>query len=174
MRDYMHECNNLGVSEEDFQRIWCIRCVQQECHRSHQGKSRFEARVSTWEERLFTNVPRMPTSDPRYPDLANRAFVEPESWKSSQVQVPSSWDLSTPSKSLTETSGSAAETPGSAAETSGSAGPDLATLPSGFVASRVPHQSGKTLGDQVVLKPGGRIRFGGTKDSGGGGSSGVE
>jgi len=169
MRDYMRECNNLGVSEEDFQRIWCIRCVQQECHRSHQGKSRFEARVSTWEERLFTDVPRMPPTDPRYPDLANREFSTPESWKSSQVQVPSSWDPP-PASSAAETSKSLTETSGSAAE--GPAEPS--TLPSGFVSLRVPHQSGKTIGDQVVLKPGGRIRFGAAKESSGDGSSGVE
>jgi len=170
MRDYMHDCNNLGVSEEDFQRIWCIRCVQQECHRSHQGKTRFEARVATWEARLFTDVPRMPTSDPRYPDLANREFSTPESWKSSQVQVPSSWDPPTAGRSPASATESLTEPLGSAAEPLA----DPMTLPSGFVSSRVPHQSGKTVGDQVVLKPGGRIRFGAAKDSSGGGSSGVE
>lgn len=157
MRDFLGECNNLGVPEEDFGRIWCIRCTQQECTRSHQGKSKFEARVTTWEQRLFTDVPRMPETDPRYKPLATQPFEEGESWRGTapvQVQVPASWN-------------EPAKAPEAAPQ------PDPATLPSGFVAARVPHQSGRMLGDQNVVKPGARIRMGGPKIPGGDGTSGV-
>jgi hypothetical protein len=156
MRDFLAECNNLGVTEDEFRGIWCIRCVRKDCVRSHQGKSKFEARVSTWEERLFTNVPRMPESDPRYPKLADQDFVEGESWggKSTSVQVPANWEP-------------APQEPEAAPP------PDPAPLPSGFVSKRVPHQSGRTLGDVQVVKPGAKIRLGGSKEPGEGGSSGV-
>ena len=137
MRDFFNECNNMGVPEEDFRRIWCIRCVQPECHRSHKGKSRFEARVSTWEERLFTGVPRMPETDPRYHVLASQKFEE--SQRPVQVQVPANLDSGV----------------GTLAE----------PLPSGFVMSRVPNQSGKVLGGNIV-QPGARIRLGGNQNGG--------
>jgi hypothetical protein len=153
MRDYLRDCNTLGVTEEEFRTIWCIRCIQQECSRSHQGKSRFEARTATWAERLFTNVPRMRESDPRYPRLAAQEFVPVESWKGTSVQVPASWDPP--------------------AEAARPPAPAPATLPTGFVASRVPHQSGRMLGDVQIVQPGARVRLGGAKEAGGGGSSGV-
>jgi hypothetical protein len=74
--DYLKECNTLGTSLEDFSMAFCNRCHQKECLRSQAGKSRFEQRVSTWEDRFFKNPPRMDPSDPRFEEFQARRFLE--------------------------------------------------------------------------------------------------
>jgi hypothetical protein len=74
-RDWLGECNDQHVPLDDFQRTFCDRCLQVECTRSQHGKSQFEARVATWEERLFDQVPRMDPSDPRYQVLSAKKFI---------------------------------------------------------------------------------------------------
>lgn len=74
-RDWLGECNDQHVALDDFQRAFCDRCLQVECTRSQHGKSQFEARVATWEERLFTGVPRMDPADPRYALLSAKKFI---------------------------------------------------------------------------------------------------
>jgi hypothetical protein len=74
-RDWLGECNDQHVPLDDFQRAFCDRCLQVECARSQHGKSQFEARVATWEERLFNEVPRMDPSDPRYQVLSAKRFI---------------------------------------------------------------------------------------------------
>lgn len=80
--DYFKECNNHGVPIEDFQMQFCSRCLQPECIRSQQGRSKFDQRVTTWESRLFSDVPRMSEADPRFELLQAKKFV--------QVQVDTS------------------------------------------------------------------------------------
>ena len=75
-RDYLSLCNERGDSETSFMADNCSRCFQAECSRSLSGKSRFENRISDWEERLFSNVPRMMVGDPRFPTLSGKRFVE--------------------------------------------------------------------------------------------------
>lgn len=75
-QDFLVECNEFGVPVEDFTAAHCSRCLQKECHRSQHGRSRFEARVGSWQERLFTNVPRMAASDSRLVTLQAKRFVE--------------------------------------------------------------------------------------------------
>jgi hypothetical protein len=73
-KDFMKECNNLGSPLEDFKLFFCDRCFQPECTRSNYGKSRFDQRVTTWKERLFTKVPRMEPGDPRFLDITHQQF----------------------------------------------------------------------------------------------------
>ncbi len=75
-RDLLGECNELGVTAQDFEVQFCFRCLQAECARSQHGKSRFEARIGSWEERLFKHVPRMNESDPRFVVLRTKKFVD--------------------------------------------------------------------------------------------------
>ncbi len=73
--DLLAECNNLKVPFQDFFEAFCSRCLQKDCSRSQSGKSRFEARVSTWEQRLFTAVSRMDPSDERFSRINAQSFV---------------------------------------------------------------------------------------------------
>ena len=75
-QDHMGTCNNLRISEEDFARVWCARCIQAECVRALPFENRFDARVHTWQERLFEDVPRMDPSDPRFQGISAKRFVE--------------------------------------------------------------------------------------------------
>jgi hypothetical protein len=68
------ECELGGLPIPDFQATFCVRCSQPECTRSQYGKSSFDQRVSTWESRLFTQVPRMDPTDPRYKAIASKNF----------------------------------------------------------------------------------------------------
>lgn len=72
--DFLKECNDQQVPLEDFRLQFCVRCVQPECSRSKHGTSKFDQRVATWEERLFTDVPRMESTDPRYLGIQGKMF----------------------------------------------------------------------------------------------------
>lgn len=72
--DFLGECNTFGVSLPDFTAQFCNRCYTRDCSRSQGGKSRFDQRVSNWEERLFTNPSKMEEKDPRYLPMANKPF----------------------------------------------------------------------------------------------------
>lgn len=88
-RDYLGtECDLGGLSLADFQEAFCGRCAQPECTRSLFGKSRFDQRVHNWEERLFTNIPRMDPSDPRFVGISGQRFV---SVQTSPPGVKSDW-----------------------------------------------------------------------------------
>lgn len=73
-RDYLAECNDQGVSVQDFQAAFCTRCSQPECTRSQYGKSKFDQRTMTWEDRLFLSVPQMSKDDPRYLPIVGQDF----------------------------------------------------------------------------------------------------
>lgn len=77
-RDEYKNCNIFPteVTLEDFQRQFCSRCLRPECTRSQHGKSKFDQRVATWESRLFTDVPRMSMSDPRFEQFQAKRFLE--------------------------------------------------------------------------------------------------
>ncbi len=82
MADYYTECNNQGVSENDFRLQFCSRCTRSDCSRSAVSGGGFTDRVQTWKERLFTQVPKLPPSDPRFAQIAAQSFNTPETWKS--------------------------------------------------------------------------------------------
>jgi hypothetical protein len=84
--DYLHECNEHRIPQEDFESVFCIRCFQTECARSQAGKSKFDQRVSTWAERLFTNVPRLDTSDPRYETVSGQRFINIDTSRTPEIR----------------------------------------------------------------------------------------
>lgn len=88
-RDFLSECNDQGVALQDFDLAFCQRCHQPECSRSQFGKSLFEQRVSTWEERLFTNPSKLSDTDPRLIQIRAKSFVDVPVSKS--ITVAGGW-----------------------------------------------------------------------------------
>lgn len=84
--DQYKECNDQKIPLKDFQLQFCSRCVQPECTRSQYGKSRFDQRVTTWESRLFLDVPRMDSSDPRLQVIQAKNFHEINMGRVPEVQ----------------------------------------------------------------------------------------
>lgn len=74
-QDHLRLCNEQGLPFTEFMANWCSRCFQPECSRSLHGKTRFDARISSWEERLFLNPSKLDSSDPRYRDIATKKFL---------------------------------------------------------------------------------------------------
>lgn len=111
-RDFLAECSgDLGLTPQDVQAAFCFRCLQAECSRSLSGKSGFEARTSTWENRLFTSVPRMNEGDPRIVTLRSKKFVEVPTGLTPEIGgPPSAWldprDLDVPVESPHSTTSS--------------------------------------------------------------------
>jgi len=85
------ECNTHGVAVSDFEQTFCYRCKQPECARSSFGKDRFDQRVANWQDRLFTNVPRMNESDPRYAPIAGKRFLTIDTGPIPEVRTQSAW-----------------------------------------------------------------------------------
>lgn len=74
--DQFHVCNNLNIPLPDFEAQFCKRCFNSECTRSLHGKTKFDIRTATWEDRLFKNPDRMDQSDPRFPAISAQRFLE--------------------------------------------------------------------------------------------------
>jgi len=101
-RDCVKDCLTPGVTLEHLQETHCFRCYQPECTRSLHRKTKFDDRVLHWEERLFTDVPRMDPSDPRFQVIQGQQFKmftppppgkqgswdDPRDLKPTTVQVP--------------------------------------------------------------------------------------
>jgi len=84
--DYLKECNSYGVALEDFLTQFCARCLQPECSRSQHGTSKFDQRVSTWESRLFQEVPRMAETDPRFETIRAQKFIQIDTGRVPEVR----------------------------------------------------------------------------------------
>jgi hypothetical protein len=96
--DFLGECNNQGVPLEDFRLAFCARCFQQDCTRSQFGTSKFEARVTTWEERLF-KAPQLQKTDPRFPLISAKRFLSLNSGPAPSIREwidPQTLDVSPP------------------------------------------------------------------------------
>jgi hypothetical protein len=91
MRDFLGECNAQGMPLVDFQANWCAFCIQPKCSRSMAGKSLFDKRVATWEQRLFTNVPRMDPSDERYNQISAQHFMAVPGIEERTPEVGAGW-----------------------------------------------------------------------------------
>jgi hypothetical protein len=145
LADFIHECNNLSVPLEDFTGVWCLRCKRTECIRSLAGKSRFDIRASTWEQRLFTEVPRLDAKDPKYQEIVGtKTFVEVQGWQP-EVAKPEPKFEPPPEPTASEL-----------------IEPQPQRSPAMFTFDQVPDQSGRTLGTpERILKPGAKIRMGG-------------
>lgn len=88
-RDLLKECNDKQAPLDEFQQGFCSRCVNPECGRSLYGQSRFDLRVNTWQDRLFDNVPRMDSTDPRYAEFAGKKFLTVDTGRTPEIR--SSW-----------------------------------------------------------------------------------
>lgn len=78
-KDLLKECmTDVGqqIPLPEFTASFCDFCLQSECTRSQSGKSLFEKRVSSWEERLFKNPKELPKDDPRYREIAAQRFID--------------------------------------------------------------------------------------------------
>lgn len=151
-RDMLPECNDAGLALEAFQADWCARCLNLECTRSIGGKSKFEARVSTWEERLFLNPPRMAPDDPRFEKIAAQKFITIDVGRTPNVS--SAWvdptDLvepqaAAPAPIATQpvvAASSEARVPTVQKDTGT---PTSASIPVRLALGNAPDQSGKTL-----------------------------
>src|SRR5689334_9448477 len=85
-RDHLQLCNEANIPMQEFTAGWCSRCFQSECTRSIFGKSKFDARVQNWEDRLFRSVPRIDPSDGRAQGIAKKFLDVPN-----QTQGASAW-----------------------------------------------------------------------------------
>lgn len=74
-RDLYGECNMEEAPVDVFTAECCMYCFNPECTRSSFGKSKFDIRVSTWYERLFSSTPRMTPDDPRYEGISAQKFL---------------------------------------------------------------------------------------------------
>lgn len=91
VQDQIKECNDQNVPLSDFQRTFCNRCLNEECTRSSLQGDRFARRTSTWVERLFTETPRMDSSDPRFQPLSAQNFVEVVGRESRIPEIGQNW-----------------------------------------------------------------------------------
>lgn len=80
-RDYLKECHSQVSNQvkeplpmTEFGAAYCVRCLQPECSRSTHGVTKFDQRVATWKERLFSEVPRMDQGDPRFESISSKDF----------------------------------------------------------------------------------------------------
>lgn len=151
-RDMLPECNDAGLDLVSFQSDWCSRCLNLECTRSLAGKTKFEARVSTWEERLFKNPPRMSPDDPRFEKIAAQKFITIDVGRTPSVS--SAWvdptDLveppaaaPAPIATLPQVATSVEAPAPTVQKDTGS--PASAPLPVRLALGNAPDQSGKTL-----------------------------
>lgn len=80
-RDFLKECHSQVAKQvkeslplDAFSVAYCARCLQPECTRSTHGSTIFDKRVTTWQDRLFLNVPRMDQDDPRFDSISHKEF----------------------------------------------------------------------------------------------------
>jgi len=73
MMDFIRECNQFEVSSEDFERLWCFRCRNQECRRCRSEQAAWVHRIATQQDSLF-NPPRADDQDPQYDDIRSKTF----------------------------------------------------------------------------------------------------
>lgn len=179
--DFMTTCNEMRVPLDDFELQFCSRCFQVDCTRSLHGKSKFEQRTAMWEQRLFLEVPQMDESDPRFDQIRAHKFVSidpgpiPEVGQSAWVDPRDLTETAAPEPEVDETTDEA--------DTVGPSVPRPPERPPS-VMMNTPNQAGQMVGDRAapvknpappkdpwepkkstdepVVKPGAKIRFGGS------------
>lgn len=75
--DFLKECmSDVGVGPiDEFNRAYCVRCVNQQCARSASNNHAFVKRTNSWKERLFTEVARASDDDPQYAQIRANSFI---------------------------------------------------------------------------------------------------
>jgi len=98
--DYLSECMSglSGVPFNEFAKMFCNRCVNNECSRSIADGMAFVKRVNTWEDRLFLNVPRADDNDPKYTNIRAKNFIKVDGY----VPSVSNWSVTEPTEKIVE------------------------------------------------------------------------
>jgi hypothetical protein len=86
--DLLNECIPQGMPFDVHKETWCARCVNPECVRSQIGHSRFENRITDWEEKLFKNPPVMAFDDPLYTIIGAKKFITIDTGRTPEVRSP--------------------------------------------------------------------------------------
>jgi hypothetical protein len=83
--DYLKECisdvsGKLGrmVPIDDFNRTFCVVCVNRDCTRSKSNNLKFESRVNNWQDIYFNKVQRAADQDPKFENIRVKKFISPE------------------------------------------------------------------------------------------------
>ncbi len=159
--DFLLECNDQNVPEEDFRLAFCVRCRNPECQRSVLNADRFSGRVQNWQDRLFLKVPRLDPADPRAQEIHAQKFItlgEPEP----PVEVPAT----PPSPHFPEEEAATRpDTPGARGVLALSNTPYRGpiTLPGGPVSPQTPTRdpwAPEEKSTSQIVKPGATIRLG--------------
>lgn len=193
--DCMGECNEHRIPLQEFEQTFCIRCIQPECARSLYGKQRFDKRVATWHERLFSQVPQMDVQDPRFQLIHQQGFLDIDVGPTPEVRSNPDW--STPNQEpVPQATSTLAETP---TEEEGVSSPVVEeakevskvplTLPKHLLTMNTPNKEGyrlnqpdtkgpepkadcweaptsETVSKTTVVRPGAKVRLGGSGVSG--------
>ena len=133
---------------EAFQEAFCVRCLQTECTRSVAGTSKFDQRVHTWVERLFTETPRLDPHDPRYGTLAGQNFLTIDVGRTPEVH--SDWVDPLTMRASDPPAVQASPPPTTPTEAAPKAEPapallDPGRVPRHMILANAPDQSGKML-----------------------------
>lgn len=152
-RDLLPECiPDTKVPLDAFAADYCSRCLNLECTRSVGGKSKFEKRVTTWEDRLFKNPPKMSPDDPRFERISAQKFITIDTGRTPEIRSswvdPSDLEEPTPRAHVPEVTEPVRPPSSEAREPNpkkDSGSPRSTRVPSGLALGNAPDQSGKTL-----------------------------
>lgn len=75
--DFLKECMSElpPIPIDEFNKGYCLLCGNHDCSRSAANNSKFEIRVNSWKERLFTNVNRANDRDPNFESIRQKKFL---------------------------------------------------------------------------------------------------
>ncbi len=80
--DFLRECmsdpalTQGPVPIDEFQKAYCVRCIQKDCERARLNGSLFARRTATWKEVLFDKPPRAADDDPRFASIRGKKFLQ--------------------------------------------------------------------------------------------------
>lgn len=141
LRDCMAPFGNVQL--DAFNREFCLVCANRECARSSANNSSFDARVLSWKDRLFDNVPRAHDLDTSFDHIRAKRFL-PIQGQAYEVRLDR--------PPLPPARATAPEP--------AVARPQPPTGPQ--VLANTPFQQGQMIGDgEKFLQPGGSFTFGG-------------
>jgi len=140
-RDLYGECNVDGATLDQFTAECCSRCMTSECSRSLLGGGKFERRIQSWEDRLFTNPPQLDPKDPRYMKIQGQRFLTLDVGRTPEIRSSGWIDPLAPA----ETQEAAPISPPSLISVPAAPSSKL-VLPRRLSGANAPDQSGKMVG----------------------------
>lgn len=81
-QDFLRECMSDPalvqgqVPIDEFNKAYCVRCVQKECARAGLNGSLLARRAATWRTNLFESPPRAAENDPKYQAIRAKKFLQ--------------------------------------------------------------------------------------------------